>query len=345
MPTAVHVGDGNDLQYGFDFLADGKDVYVLDIGKLVDSIGEAEDLDQSLLDAISKRELDEYIKDNDIYLDSISSRKIYNYYNYEFKATNIIKSQIHDAFGRPYIPGSSIKGAIRTAIVASMASKVDKNQYNLNHIEQNLCGHINSDFFRFIRVGDAVIEDGCEIVASLSRLTQSYKNDIKQYVEAINFKKAGSATFALAIDSENYKAAKKSSAFGNKLGNMPDEVQNIGSLLKLINGHTVKLVKDEIDKWRTFNNNCWARKYVKTLGLILDECNGVDSGKECVLRIGMGSGKRFITGSWSENVSKFYNKERHKMENNLVPRTRTFIVNGNTVDLLGFVKLRIKSVK
>ena len=346
MPTAVHVGDGNDLQYGFDFLADGEDVYVLNIEKLVGSIGEAENLDpdevKSLLDAISNRKLVKYINENDIDLDSISSRKIYNYYNYEFKATNIIKSQIHDAFGRPYIPGSSIKGAIRTAIVASMACKVDKNQYNLKHIEQNLCGHINSDFFRFIRVGDAVLEDGCEIVASLSRLTQSYKNDIKQYVEAINFDPDEFVPLVLDIDTEKYNIV-RNGGLPNKLGQMPKRAQRINSLFELINDHTVKLVEDEIRVWRKFNNNSWARKYVKTIMALLEECNKVDRGKECVLRIGMGSGKRFITGAWAEGVSKFYD-EKNRLTDNPIPETRTFVESTEPgfVDLLGFVKLRIK---
>lgn len=349
MPTAIHIGDGYELQYGFDFLADGEDVYVLDIDRLVGSMGEAEDLDtkemKALLDAISNGKLVKYIDENDIDLYSISSRVIDNCYNYEFKATNIIKSQIHDAFGRPYIPGSSIKGAIRTAIVATMAQGKDKKPYNLRNIEQNLCGHINSDFFRFIRVGDAVFDKGCEIVASLSRLTQGYKNDIKQYVEAISFGEDEFVPLALDIDIEKYNTVRESGLL-IKLGNMPKEAQEVNSLLKLINDHTIKLVKDEIDKWRKVNNNRWARKYVATMEALLEECNGADSGKECVLRIGMGSGKRFITGAWAECVTSFYD-ERSRLKDNPAPKTRAYVECSEEgfVDLLGFVKLRIKSVK
>lgn len=350
MPTAVHVGDGYELQYGFDFLANGKDIYVLDVEKLVDRIGETENLNpeemKPLLDAISKRKLVEYIDDNDIDLNSISSRWIDNYYNYKFEATNIIQSQVHDAFGRPYIPGSSIKGAIRTAIVATMARDVaNKNKYNLKDVEQNLCGRINSDFFRFIRVGDAVFDKGCEIVSSLSRLTQICKHDIKQYIEAIGLGEDEFAPFVVDIDAEKYEKVKQSGLF-SKMVNMPKDVQDISSLLKLINDHTIKLVKDEINEWKKYNNNNWAMDYVETMSALLEECNKVDNGKECVLRIGMGSGKRFVTGAWADSVGEFYD-EKNKLTCNPIPVTRAFVesIQSGFVDLLGFVKLRIKSVK
>ncbi len=345
MPTAIHIGDGNELQYGFDFFADGEDVYVLDIEGLVYEAQKKRVDNEELINAISEKRIRSFAKNQKIDLKHISLRNIDNCYHYKFDRGSKIKTQIHDAFGWSYIPGSSIKGAIRTAVVATMAQGKKMTPNDLMDVEQNLCGYINSDFFRFIRVGDAVFSKECEIVASLSRLTQKDEYDIKQYVESISLKKAGWTTFALVIDSENYKAVKKSGAFGNKLGHMPDEVQNIGSLLKLINDHTIKLVKDEIDKWRKFNNNSWAQNYVETLMRLLKECNSVDSGKECVLRIGMGSGKRFITGAWSESIRRFYNKERHKMENNLAPQTRAVIIGDNSIDLLGFVKLRIKAVK
>lgn len=70
---------------------------------------------------------------------------------------------------------------------------------------------------------------------------------------------------------------------------------------------------------------------------------GCKDGKECVLRIGHGSGWRFITGAWSEKLNSFNpvvisaarpNNFRYNEYN--FPKTRRV---DEECELLGFVKL------
>ncbi len=104
--TPVHVGSGNRLLMNLDFVVKGNRVVVLDTPKLFGYLIEKG------YDAveIAKIELKELIEEIDVE---------------EFKKdvlpfTGVVRSEILEHIktgGKPYIPGSSIKGAIRTAIL------------------------------------------------------------------------------------------------------------------------------------------------------------------------------------------------------------------------------------
>lgn len=62
--------------------------------------------------------------------------------------------------------------------------------------------------------------------------------------------------------------------------------------------------------------------------LLKDECIGCDDG-ECILRLGMGSGKIFITGAWAMNLPGMK-----------TPKTRAvYRETDDNLNILGFIKL------
>jgi CRISPR-associated protein Csm5 len=104
--TPVHVGSGNRLLMNLDFVVRGNRVVVLDTPKLFGYLIEKG------YDAveIAKIELKELIEDI----------AVENFKRYSVPFTGVVKSEISEHIktgGKPYIPGSSIKGAIRTAVL------------------------------------------------------------------------------------------------------------------------------------------------------------------------------------------------------------------------------------
>ena len=245
-----------------------------------------------------------------------------------------MKETIHNGQGLPYIPGSSIKGAIRTAILTSLVDiiqdredkiiqkrrinkegqrpievpKLDKNKNKLlyaDKIEKELFGRDpNNDIFRFIRVGDAYFDKDSTIATRMINLNITRKNELvdkskPQLIEAIG--SSETSTFSLNVAADYYKWVK--SKFPT-LGNLPAELQSISGLFSLINIHTQKLIEDEIEYWKNVEKT-GAEYYIETLEDLLEEVKECRNESSCVLRIGHGSGWRFITGAWTEQLSNF----------------------------------------
>ena len=340
IPNVIHVGDGNQLQYGFDYLWDNESVYVIDAAKLAHNAGVIgrDGVDETIMDewikSITSNKIEEFIEDRDLSPVSISKRVINNFYG-KFSRTNIIGTQIHDAMGRPYIPGSSIKGAMRTAVVATQARNhyVNLDRGTANTLEMMFASgttdrkeSVRSDFFRFVRATDAFYNPGCEAVITVPRMTFDKMNDIKTILEVIAPEEDETASFLLNIDAEKYMAVKESRVM-KSMGSMPEEMRSIDGLFHVVNEHTLHLINEEIKTWsllKTVN----AKKYTEVLRILKQECEQCNDG-ECILRLGMGSGKIFITGAWAMSLPGVK-----------TPKTRAVYREGtDDINVLGFVKL------
>lgn len=161
--TSVHIGSGETFQYGNDFVrgkdADGDSIIgIVEPKQVLALIGE-KNLDAWVTAIDGGRSTDQIVKQYapSAKLEQYSRRIILSWAN-EIKPTDTLKEYIHDGLGRPYIPGSSIKGAIRTAVLASCCKERDDlEQYARNKsgkvtakiIEQKFFGKdANSDVFK-----------------------------------------------------------------------------------------------------------------------------------------------------------------------------------------------------
>ena len=342
--SQIHVGSGVMLQKGNDFIvtydAGNSDIYVIDPNKLGMILG------------TDRATIDEWVVHieggtaNDFIQNRIAGhtpkeyakRRITNYANFD-NTQGTLKECIHDGMGRPYIPGSSLKGAIRTAVMASLARKKGKDTLTeqfkkifaerdsrrqdrlLSNIEKKYFGdNPNSDLFRFLTVSDAFFEQDSEIAVKQINLNIREKDSLKdtrmqQIVEAIGPDEESS--FSLKIDKERYE--KVSSAHHpdlERLPRLPQEMSDIPHLFELINRHTKKLVDDELRIWsEDYSNYRGQQGYLESLEDIL---NAIESCKanECVLRLGQAIGWRFVTGAWTEEMDEdlFYSR--------IVPKAR-----------------------
>lgn len=366
--TPVHIGSGEFLKNNSDFVVhkEGEDSYItiIDPKKILELIG-IEHVNDWVSLIERKGDTKEYVSKiaKNATPRSYALRTLANYAS-SIKKDDTLKECIHDGMGKAYIPGSSIKGAIRTSVLAILADRMkgleqlvvnQKNIVSAKQIEAKLFGgDPNSDVFRFIKVGDAYFSHGCELSTRVVNLNIREKKDLRdnskpQLIEAIGVDWV--SEFQMKVDSSNYDWVKNHWAFDNPkikpLGSLPEQIRSISSLFELINEHTGKLVKDEINYWKEVVNAGYvgAEDYLENMSLIWDEVKACNKGKECVLRIGHASGWRFMTGAWPENLNNFEHlivpAARPKNSNYQqydFPKSRRL---DEDSDIFGFVKLSL----
>jgi CRISPR-associated protein Csm5 len=118
--SPVHIGDGNELRQGFDFMVRGNATYRLNEDAILQAKESQVQPDRSGHYPTPGALLTETDYDRD------------EYFRYTLrgaarsgKADARVKSFIKDVYDRPYIPGSSLKGALRTALAWTGWSEVN----------------------------------------------------------------------------------------------------------------------------------------------------------------------------------------------------------------------------
>lgn len=109
--TPLHIGDGNELRQGFDFVVKNGRTYRLDVDALLATRGDRlrpDRMGNYPLPSTLLQEADFTKEDFFRYVLPGSPRSN--------KADARLRSCIKDVYDRPYIPGSSLKGALRTAL-------------------------------------------------------------------------------------------------------------------------------------------------------------------------------------------------------------------------------------
>lgn len=347
--TCLHIGSGNLLQNGNDFVKgdyDGESCLgIIDPSKVLNIIGE-KNINRWETGIENKESTDNIVKQYapQATMDDYSKRILLDWAS--VKDNETLKELIHDGNGRPYIPGSSIKGAIRTAVLSSLVTPnyehlINRNRVTAKNIEDRLFGNSpNTDVFRFLQVGDAYFGNNYEVAVRMvninERERQSFWDESKpQVIEALP--PEDTSTFSLRI--------KKSTDRNIRI---PECMKDINQLFDTINTHTLRLLNEEIEYWSektNKDNSDSVHEYIQKIKTIQSTAESCKSGYECVLRIGHGSGWRFITGAWSEEFSCFNSvivpASRPKNDNYRAydfPKTRRV---DDECELLGFVKLSI----
>lgn len=356
--TPIHIGSGEFLQNNADFVAykRGEDAFisVVDSRKILNLIGEEHIQDWLISIENRKESVAEFVRR---YCKSITPsdyalRTIDNFSS--VNQSDTLKECMVNGIGLYYIPGSSIKGAIRTSVLTSLAKgerlglKIRNRHNNINakQVEKDFFGKDpNSDIFRFLRVGDAYFTDSCGIAMRMVNLNIRKQENLldfskKQLVEAIA--SDCSTTFQLKLDDSYYHWVKKLKP--ESVAKMPAVMESLFTLFMTINQCSRELVESEINFWSDLDNYYGAEDYIESMQLVLDEINKCEEGNECVLRIGHGSGWRFITGAWAEKLSRndfedvknVARPKNYKYHEYVFPKSRRVDEEG---DILGFVKL------
>lgn len=355
--TPVHIGSGIVLQNNIDFIQGDVDGYtylgILDHQKLMQVIG-LERID-SWVAAIERGEgMADFLADcstQELTIEDYSSRLAYCPQPLNMATNEPMREFIHDGFGKAYIPGSSLKGSIRTALLSYLIDKKNldvsqrinfKNKkFAAQDIESALFGKDpNTDCFRFLQIGDVYFNNECEYVYNMininERERQSFVDRSKhQLVEAVfdedpscvfNMRINQSPELSCMIDEHNRRTTEWNSDprnAGRKKKNLIKkfEVSDLNSLFSIINNHTQHLLEGEVGIWSDFIEEDGVRDYlnfIEEMQVKVAECKR----GECVLRVGHASGWRFTTGAWAEDDKKLADDTWYKLVDLARPMNR-----------------------
>lgn len=132
--TPIFIGSGKEIpKYGYAYIPKEKSIYVMNFNKLFRFLKEKDLLDQyeELImqgaDGKYRSNLMKMLKANRITESEIKEYGIYSYATTENDFEDIscknIQEFVRDPYHMPYIPGSSLKGAIRTALIAKFVNE------------------------------------------------------------------------------------------------------------------------------------------------------------------------------------------------------------------------------
>lgn len=188
----VHIGCGESISK--KEMVYEKGVYhYLDMGKLyldIESMGskKVQKFTNYMLNN-NRESLLKFLKDERINYQKyvVEKRKeyIFSTQNSDKGKVKNIEKMVSDAYGNPYIPGSSLKGAIRTILVNEVFKTDDNSIINARYVENISDGH---DLFNQIRVSDSlpIKKDKLVIAQKIDyNKFKSEENPINLYRESI----------------------------------------------------------------------------------------------------------------------------------------------------------------
>lgn len=120
--TPIHIGCGKNYVQHFDYVQEGNKVHVFEQARLFAQVGSlGENAITAFTAALESQELAGFIKERHIDPKSVS---LFSFpWNSRFPLPTDIRRYIRDGLGRPIIPGSSLKGLFRTAILSRLVEE------------------------------------------------------------------------------------------------------------------------------------------------------------------------------------------------------------------------------
>ncbi|MBT31604.1 MAG: type III-A CRISPR-associated RAMP protein Csm5 [Thalassobius sp.] len=369
--TPVHIGSGKQLQGNFEYLYFNRknEVAVIDDEKILSLIGD-QHIEQWLRVINAEDDLLAYLENRKLNPTSENtSSKVLKVVGkapskIEINGKNRypeIREFIRSGNKSPYIPGSSLKGPFRTAFLtkeilndkSGWLNRADnfknkKGKYSDNVLQKKFIGEDPTyDPFKLLRIGDIHFSNTVcilsESVNGKGHERFEMKDSVKQFVEALPVGSFGIGKLSVH-ESLKTQIVKKLGFKDKKYTQNVQKMEEL-ALFQMVNSHTQELLKNEINLWKERELPEAASDFVLNLKKILEiseEC----SGNECVIRTGFGSGLKFMTGDWQQdvmseveldNLAKAVRRKNYGgME---LPKTRRMAM----AQPMGFIKLALVS--
>ena len=240
--------------------------------------------------------------------------------------------------GRPYIPGSSLKGAIRTCLLYYHMKEEDVNfRGGSPYIGGDVFGNFANDILKYLSISDTntVRNTECEILRIGRYNLKKESLDVPVVVEAIN----PNTHFNFSI---NLKGKMESRfKYLNK--------DNIGDLLVIINQFYIENIAREIKALEGSKNSAINPIINFYQELDKESKNLMEKKTGAILRIG--GGKTFFDNtillaldedSRNKIITAGNSKRKCKRDKNFFPKTRSVTVdNGQYKQVLGWLKIEL----
>ena len=358
--SPVHIGSGEKYLNHLDYLINGQKIQIFDKRKLFNFVekncNEYEVLE--FTKSIANRYLSGWLKEKQIDLKEIILK------SYNIASANMpreIQVHVKDGAGVPVIPGSSLKGALRTAILRDLKQKYcnEALQNTLDRIEREsnfrdrelkfldqtiakkaLGKDPNHNIMRLLSVGDFTFEESSlalleAVIKSLSTTGTLAEKTFKIYPEVLmpGQQGRGIITFDKFLSWEDSK-------YNGEIFHFKAEL-SLEYLIHVVNNTSLNIIRKEITFFE--ERNPTVAKFYNKLQSELDSL----AEDELITRIGWGSGWNSITGELlsskhlTDDLRRKLKLAPHRLEFDF-PKTRKLARVGSELQPLGWVKLKFK---
>ncbi|WAA09845.1 type III-A CRISPR-associated RAMP protein Csm5 [Fervidibacillus albus] len=355
--SPVHIGNGEKLSPYTDYVYDDNDgtVYIFDPIKIEKALSELDNSDEAI-DEFVEMVMAKGRSNQQKY----SLKNFFSTWNINYKSlaaftiktdANIKTEEIHQLIksgNRPYIPGSSIKGAIRTALlyhhrkeegytISQALNDLNKRNRNRSPNGEDLFGKGGEDVFKFLHISDTsfLSPNDIGIVKTVRYHLRKQKTGISITKEVIPENKR--LSFRLQVKATpQMKLDKRFSYFYKENGFTGEK-----KILQIVNQFTKQILDFELE---------YLNKYVPHLKQLIafyqrlkDAAESFErKGNGAVLRIG--SGKTFydntIVHLFDENDSLRLIRQTYRNSTEPFPIERAVIDRGNVYEsTMGWVYL------
>ncbi len=356
--TPVHIGSGVKLSEGIDFIKTDQSVHIVTQSELMKYLEQNQD------------ELNNFIQGG-YKLNAL--RKIppgRNYFISMGRSSEINEFE-RNGMGKPYIPGSSLKGAIRTILLKKLFDELSNDEKNnlLNKVNnpkkewaaepivKKLLGDdSNKNLMRVLEIFDAEF-DTVDLVKVLILSLTNETGTSYGWKQLRNRKNTIDPNDASQVFCEVLPVGLKSycsislhnflmndPTANSTLGFNEDSLSDIKKLVKTINSYS----NQKLNKEREFFENLTTPRNLTTVIMeiekLIEDINNL-SEDEFIIRISWGSGWKGMTGdfldeTWLTNFRRKY--QLGKKDFPIFPKTRRIVFEDNEPKYLtGWIKVKL----
>lgn len=274
--------------------------------------------------------------------------------------------------GKPYIPGSSLKGAIRSALYGEWKGDAVGEKEVFGQMKDG------SDFMRFIQVGDIVFDNTFLVNTKIYNLTgEPYSEDWtggwkhrggRQSLTSQDFSPSGFNTLyecllpgalaegSIKIDETAFSHYTQPQPLEEEKKKMFDRSEGftpIENLFDIINNHTYDYLEREHAFFTQYSQGEHSQRIIGNINALMNMVNDcIEAGDSCILKMSAGAGFHSITGDWQfpDHTQTGFHKSdiRNGIERNphvgkkYIKSRKIACYNGGFA-LMGFVKLTVKN--
>lgn len=354
--SPLHIGANQEKNWlrGIDFIQYKGEIFILDKEKVFSDLDDqSQDKYLSLISAAKLMELEQFISKQ---IDPERYHKTVYGYNGKLPS-NEIKTLIRGGNGKPYIPGSSIKGAIASTVFNFLFDKYHQRLKRGDDLNDSLLGSFSHSLFRYIRPYDATCDQTELCNVELFNLSDNAGRWESRYKKGFNIltienfspKAKGNFRLSLADGLGRFLMMKRGP---RALPRYYDDIflqgNTIEFLFELINAYTREHIRREIEFFEEFPQEEDTDLIIENLEK-WQEMTRQDK-QTCILRMAGGIGFHAITGDWryQDHIEPVYHPDRRNLIRNEETgrkepaRYKSRKVIRANAEVMGFVKLSLK---
>lgn len=366
-PLAIGAGAEKDWVLGMDYVVDNDYLYKLNLHKIA-----AAGIDLQKLTSYFTEKNVRGIKDLiGQRLEEVSDFKM----SMPCSSYNDIKAFVKNQLtGKPIVPGSSIKGAIRSILLEYLtqdANGVREDLRNGRRRESSIFGEIanGTDFMRFVKFSDVDFEETALVntkIFNLQNVNGSWAGGWKHggqrtdgrfssdgfntIYEVVGPQKSGTGYLMLSetgfnrLEGNQSYVEKKAKVLVTSRNDVPV------MLFKIVNGHTRSYLEKELSFFRRYLTDK-SSLIIEGIENLLEEVKAAQNDNSyCIFKMSAGSGFHSITGDWQfddYSVNGIRRPPRgpsrglHNNEPSSKSRKIAILNNEDKFVLMGFVKMSV----